>query len=221
MISGILNPLNLMLAAAWIGYCGLHSLLASLRFKAWAIQRGPILSRHYRLGYNLLAFGLLVPLLIATEFAADDWLWRWQGYWSWVAWGVSALVLIGFIWSSRAYDMKAFVGIAPPSADAALRFGLSPLHRFVRHPWYFLGLLWLWTRDMDSARLIAALIVSGYLWLGSALEERKLIEELGQTYKDYCARVPGLLPRPWRYLSRAEFARLLNTQRSPSSASIT
>ena len=221
MISDILNTSNLMLAAAWIGYCGLHSLLASLRFKAWATQQWPIQSRHYRLGYNLLALGLLVPLLIATEVAADDWLWRWQGYWSWVAWGVSGLVLIGFIWSSRAYDMKAFVGIAPLSAEAAPQFGLSPLHRFVRHPWYFLGLLWLWTRDMDSARLIATLIISSYLWLGSALEERKLIEELGQSYKDYRARVPGLLPRPWRYLSRAEFARLNNTQRSPSRASIT
>lgn len=221
MIYGMLNTTYLMLAAAWIGYCALHSLLASLRFKARMTHHWPVQSRSYRLGYNLLALGLLIPLLLATELAADDWLWRWQGLWAWFAQGISVLVLIGFVWSSRAYDMKAFVGIAPPSAEAAPQFGLSPLHRFVRHPWYFLGLLWLWTRDMDSARLIAALIVSGYLWLGSALEERKLIEELGQTYKDYCTRVPGLLPRPWRYLSRAEFARLISSQRSPSSASIT
>jgi len=209
-----------MLAATWIGYCALHSLLASLRFKAWIAKRWPAQSRSYRLGYNLLAFGLLIPLLLATEFAAEDWLWRWQGAWAWFAHGISALVLVGFVWSSRAYDMQAFLGISPASSATPAQFGLSPLHRFVRHPWYFLGLLWLWTRDMDSARLVAALIVTGYLWLGSALEERKLMEEFGQAYKDYCARVPGLLPRPWRYLSRAEFARL-KTQRSPSNASMT
>jgi protein-S-isoprenylcysteine O-methyltransferase Ste14 len=216
----MLTTSTLMLAAAWIGYCALHSLLASLRFKAWMTQRWPAQSRSYRLAYNLLALGLLIPLLLATEFAAEDWLWRWQGAWAWFAHGTSALVLVGFVWSSRAYDMKAFLGIAPASSATPAQFGLSPLHRFVRHPWYFLGLLWLWTRDMDSARLVAALIVTGYLWLGSALEERKLMEELGQAYKDYCARVPGLLPRPWRYLSRAEFARL-NAQGSPSNASIT
>ncbi len=220
MIYGMLTTSTLMLAAAWIGYCVLHSLLASLRFKAWLTQHWPGQSRYYRLGYNLLAVGLLIPLLLATELAADDWLWRWQGLWAWFAQGISVLVLVGFVWSSRAYDMKAFLGIAPGPAATPAQFGLSPLHRFVRHPWYFLGLLWLWTRDMDSARLSATLIVSGYLWMGSALEERKLMEELGQAYNDYCARVPGLLPRPWRYLSRAEFARL-NTQRSPSKASIT
>ena len=34
---------------------------------------------------------------------------------------------------------------------------LSPLHRWVRHPWYFLGLLILWTQEMNAALLVTAL----------------------------------------------------------------
>lgn len=224
MINEMLSAPILLLALAWIGYCGLHSLLASLSIKDWVMRRWPSQSHHYRLAYNLLAVGLLIPLLLATELAADDWLWRWQGVWAWVAGGVTVLVVGGFLWSSRAYDMKVFMGISnaisnEPGADSQ-RFGLSPLHRFVRHPWYFLGLVWLWTRDMDSARLVAALIISAYLWLGSRLEERKLISELGPIYGEYRARVPGLLPRPWQWLNRAEFARLRN-QAVPSKASMT
>ena len=221
MIYGWLSDKLLLLALAWTGYFVLHSWLASLSTKAWVAQRWPGYEKRYRLMYNLLATLLLVPLLIATESASDHWLWRWQGPWAWAAHGVTLLTLSGFVWSSRVYDMREFLGLAPRKADAAPRLGLSPLHRFVRHPWYFLGLVWLWTRDMDSARLVAALVISGYLWFGSRLEERKLLEELGPIYRDYCARVPGLLPRPWRFLSRAEWMRMTAAQCPPSSASIT
>lgn len=220
MFSNIFTIPILLLSLAWVGYCALHSLLASRFLKTWVTRRWPAYASHYRLAYNLLATVLLLPLLLATEFAANDWLWRWQGAWAWVAHGASLLVLIGFVWTSRAYDMKQFMGLATSSPGAPARLGLSPLHRFVRHPWYFLGLVWLWTRDMDSARLAAALIITGYLWLGSRLEEWKLLEELGPAYREYHDRVPGLLPRPWRYLSREAFARLRD-QRPPSNASMT
>lgn len=220
MMNEMISIPILLLASAWIGYCGLHSLLASLTVKHWIVQRWPSRSDLYRLAYNLLAVGLLIPLLIATELVSDDWLWRWQGMWAWVAQGITVLVILGFIWSSRAYDLKSFLGISSAHVTNAQHLGLSPLHRFVRHPWYFLGLVWLWTRDMDSARLVAALIISAYLWLGSRLEDRKLIVEFGPIYREYCRRVPGLWPRPWRRLNRAEFARLQN-QAVPSKASMT
>lgn len=220
MMNEMISIPILLLALAWIGYCGLHSLLASLTVKHWIVQRWPSRSRLYRLTYNLFAVGLLIPLLIATELASDDWLWRWRGVWAWVAQGITVLVILGFVWSSRAYDMKVFLGLSHAPVTDAQHLGLSPLHRFVRHPWYFLGLVWLWTRDMDSARLVAALIISAYLWLGSRLEDRKLIDEFGPIYREYCRRVPGLWPRPWRRLNRAEFARLQN-QAVPSKASMT
>ena len=211
----------LLLGLAWTAYFALHSWLASFSVKTWFARRWPQHQVRYRLGYNLLATLLLIPLLVATEVSSDHWLWRWEGAGAWVAHAAALVALIGFVLSSRAYDMREFLGAAPKRRTARPRLGLSFLHRFVRHPWYLLGLLWLWTRDMDSARLVAALVVTGYLWLGSRLEERKLLEELGPAYRDYCARVPGLLPRPWRFLSRAEWIRMNADQNPPSSASIT
>lgn len=207
MFSRLLTPENLLIALAWAGYGGLHSWLASRQIKAWASRHWPARLGSYRLSYNLLATALLIPLAVATELADATWLWRWEGNWAWLAHAVTLGVLLGFVWSSRAYDLREFLGVAT-SGTQHPRFGLSPLHCCVRHPWYFLGLLWLWTRDMDSARLTAALIISGYVWLGSRLEDAKLEAELGAAYQAYRARVPGLLPRPWRCLSRAEFLRL-------------
>lgn len=199
---------TLLIALAWAGYGGLHSLLAAPSPKAWILDHLPGMARYYRLGYNILATVLLIPLLLATEWAADDWLWRWQGAWAWVAHGVTVLMMLGFMWSSRAYDMRVFMGLEEQQTESPAGFGLSPLHRWVRHPWYTLGLLWLWTRDMDSARLAAALTITLYVWLGAYLEDRKLEREWGARYRDYRAKIPGLLPRPWRHLSRTEYENL-------------
>ena len=71
-------------------------------------------------------------------------------------------------------------------------------------PWYSLGLLILWTRDMDEARLTSALCITLYLWLGSLLEEAKLLAFHGEAYARYRARVPGLIPWPGRSLDADE-----------------
>jgi hypothetical protein len=82
------------------------------------------------------------------------------------------------------------------------RFYISPLHRFVRHPWYSLGLVLVWTRDMNGPLLLSASAITLYFIVGSRLEERKLLVYHGEAYRRYRARVPGLIPLPWRYLNR-------------------
>jgi len=86
----------------------------------------------------------------------------------------------------------------------ANRLRLSPLHRYVRHPWYSRGLVSLWTRNMDEARLGSRLCITLYLWLGSLREERKLLAFHGEAYAAYRRRVAGLLPWPGRILGREE-----------------
>ena len=79
-------------------------------------------------------------------------------------------------------------------------FYISPMHRYVRHPWYSLALVIIWTRDMNAPVLIGAGLISLYFVLGSRLEEVKLIQYHGEVYRRYRACVPALLPSPWRYL---------------------
>ena len=207
------------LALGWLAFFVLHSLLASLRVKRAMAARWPAALPWYRLFYNVVALLTLVPLLWFTLTAGGEPVLVWRGPWRWLANGLAILAVVGFLWSLRWYDGAEFLGLRQlarrsRTVEDQERFCISPLHRWVRHPWYALGLVLLWTRDLNAAELLATVLASAYFILGSRLEERKLRCYHGPVYDEYCRRVPGLLPRPWRRLSAAEARRLERRARS-------
>lgn len=206
------------LALGWGLYFGLHSLLASLAAKNWAARRHPKWLRGYRLFYNAVALVLLVPLLALMARWQGPWLWQWRGLGWWIGNGLALLAGVGVVWSLRYYDGSEFLGLRQwrlgvGDVQDQERFQISPLHRFVRHPWYSLGLVLLWTRDMDPALLTSAVLTTLYIGVGSRLEERKLIVFHGEIYRRYRGRVPALIPSPWRYLTGEEAEALLRHDR--------
>jgi protein-S-isoprenylcysteine O-methyltransferase Ste14 len=197
------------LALAWAAYFALHSALASLAVKRRVATRRPQWMPWYRLAYNGIALALLLPLLAWTLAWPGPFVWEWRGAWRWLGDGLAILAALGFLWTLRDYDGAEFLGLRQARTgerrvEDQERLHLSVLHRFVRHPWYALGLVLLWTRDMDAARLVAATLASGYLLVGLRLEEGRLVALHGDVYRDYRRRVPALLPRPWRWLRRAD-----------------
>lgn len=206
------------LALGWLAYAGLHSLLAALAVKSWTTRRWPAFAPWYRLAYNLIAVLLVLPLLWASFTIPGDWLWRWSGFGAWIANGLALLALTAFWYSTGAYDMAEFLGLRPlreKRSDAAEHdaFRISPLHRYVRHPWYCLGLVLIWTRDMNAPMLVSATAITLYLIIGARLEEKKLEAHYGAAYRAYRQRVPGLLPLPWKRLSAAEAEVLMQRAR--------
>lgn len=205
----------ILLGLAWGTYFAVHSVLASLAVKQRIALRWPQAMPAYRLVFNMVAILLLLPPAWLTLSYDGPELWAWTGPWFWVANGLATLAITGFIWSLRYYDSGEFLGLRQlrdreTSPMDQERFHISPLHRFVRHPWYFLGLVLLWTRDMDAARLLTVGLITAYFVFGSRLEERKLEQYHGDVYRHYRQQVPGLFPLPWRYLTR-KAARELET----------
>ena len=200
---------QLPLALGWVLYAVLHSLLADLHVKDAVARRWPGFVPWYRLAYNAVALLAALPLIWLMRVVPGSELWAWRGAGFWLANGLALAALWGAMQSSKAYAMNDFLGLGVLGArkDVARDvFRLSPPHRFVRHPWYSFGLVIVWTRDMDAAMLVSALAITLYFIVGSWLEEKKLIAIHGDTYRRYRERVPGLLPLPWKYLSREEAA---------------
>jgi protein-S-isoprenylcysteine O-methyltransferase Ste14 len=201
------------LSLAWIVYGALHSVLAAQGIKRQVAAHLPRLMPAYRLLYNLFAGVALLPILWLLWCDPGPWLWRWHGGPAWVLNGLALLATGLLLAGPGLYDLSEFLGLrqlrerreVPEDQEP---FRISTLHRYVRHPWYALSLVLIWTRDMSAAMLVSALWITAYFILGSRLEERKLLLRFGDVYRDYMTRVPGLLPRPWKILSRDDARRL-------------
>ena len=204
---------SLLLVSAWLAYFALHSLLASRGCKGWVQRRLPELITSYRLLFNILALVLLVPPITLLYLWRGEPLWQWQGLGWWLMNGAALTALLLFVWSLRFYDSGEFLGLRQLGEQ---RSGIgdreplciSPLHRYVRHPWYSLGLVLIWTQPMDWALLLSAICATFYFVIGSRWEEQKLIAQHGESYRWYLQRVPGLIPLPWRRLSPEQANRL-------------
>ena len=193
-------------ALTWLAYAALHSLLASLAVKHWVARRWPALMPAYRLAFNAFAALALLPVLWLVYGTESAWLWRWTGPAAWLANTLALAALAGVAITARAYDMDEFLGLRQwrrhdRGTDDREPFALSTVHRFIRHPWYFFGLVLVWTRDMNGPLLTSALAITAYFIVGSWLEDRKLAALHGQAYRSYRERVPGLVPLPWKFLT--------------------
>ncbi|MDJ0780143.1 MAG: hypothetical protein QNJ85_19915 [Gammaproteobacteria bacterium] len=205
----MLDSQLLWLIVSWLVYFGLHSLLASIGAKQYVAQRWPRAMPAYRLVYNGLAVVLLAVPLWLSLAGSGPWLWRWSGVAFYLSLILSLAALAGFLWSLKFYDLSEFVGLRQlrehnASVDDQEQFQLSPLHRRVRHPWYFFALVIVWTRDMNAPMLVTAILITLYFIIGSRLEEQKLIRYHGEIYRRYRERVPGLVPLPWKFLRDAD-----------------
>jgi protein-S-isoprenylcysteine O-methyltransferase Ste14 len=206
-----------LLALSWLAYFVFHSLFASLGLKTRVAKRWPKLMPFYRISFNLLAvILLLIPLWLLHTFQGDP-LWQWQGYEKLISSTLRYSVIIGFVWTLKYYDGSELAGIRQlrngiQSVEDQERFHISPFHRFVRHPWYFFALIYIWSGNMEPAWLVSAVMLSLYCIVGSRLEERKLVTYHGEVYKRYARAVPGLIPRPWRFLNRTDAQNLMQGQ---------
>lgn len=199
---------------AWSGYGLIHSALASVGAKQWVVDHAPRWMPAYRLGFNLLALLFLFPPLYLSFSYRGPPLLVWHGAWAWLAHGLTLTAVAGFIWSLRYYDTAEFLGLRQwrereGRIEDQEHLRISPLHRFVRHPWYSLGLVILWSRDLNAAMLLSNLVISVYFLLGSRLEERKLLRYHGRAYEVYRQRVPALIPSPRRFLDRETARKIL------------
>lgn len=207
------------LLASWLLYFAAHSLLASLWLKERVAAQAPAVMLYYRLIYNLVAVIGLLPIFYLLLFFPTPIIWAWHGLAAWFANALALAALFGVWTTLEHYDSGEFLGLSQWRArrrDVADReaFQLSAFHRHVRHPWYFCSLILIWTRDMNAAMLLSAVLASVYFIVGSRLEEKKLLVFHGDSYRRYMQQVPGLLPWPGKSLSAAAAERLARGEES-------
>jgi protein-S-isoprenylcysteine O-methyltransferase Ste14 len=158
--------------------------------------------RFYRLFYNVVSLVTLIPLVYYSHMLHESPVFRWEGSLGIVQVFLLAVSVYLFIAGGRHYSWARFWGISQIKAGRSLAdsstFVVSGIHRIIRHPWYLGGILIVWAQDMSASTILINMVISAYFMIGAVLEERKLVIEFGEKYREYQRTVSMLFP--WRWL---------------------
>jgi protein-S-isoprenylcysteine O-methyltransferase Ste14 len=196
----ITSAMRILLLVSAYGF--IHSLLASLWAKAQARRLfGPVADRLYRLVYNGIAVITFLPMLALTAVLPGRILYRLQLPWSLILLGVQIFAILILALGVLQTGMGSFMGlrplISPVGADAP-QLVITGLYRFVRHPLYTAGLLFMWASPVMTTNLLALYFgLTVYIVIGTLHEEYRLRREFGESYRAYCQRTPMLIPFHW------------------------
>ncbi len=190
-----------ILAILWVGWCALHSVLASIRINSYLKSRFSEIYRYYRFTYNAIAVVTLIPVLAYSFHIQGPVFLEWDGYWL----GLQALMVsVGallFFAPLKQYDMSRFFGwqqikdgLTHEVLSKDNKLDTSGVLACIRHPWYSGAILLIWARNLDMATIIVNVIITAYFMIGAMLEERKLVLELGDEYRRYQQTVGMFIP---------------------------
>ncbi len=177
----------------------IHTILASLGAKEWfkKMLNGNRGMSFYRFGYNMFSGLSFLPILWLLSILPDKNLYRISAPWIYLflaGQGFAVLLLIVGILQT---DVLSFVGLRQlvEGEEHPARLVTNGLYRYVRHPLYSAGLLFLWLAPVMSVNsLILYATLTAYIIVGAFFEERKLSREFGQEYMDYRSVTPMLIP---------------------------
>jgi protein-S-isoprenylcysteine O-methyltransferase Ste14 len=160
--------------------------------------------RFYRIFFNIISVLTLIPVALFAYSVQTPAIFQWNGYLR-----LGQVLLLGmavwfFFLGGRHYDIGQVLGIKQireGTADLAItdtgELDTSGVLGMTRHPWYLATMLLIWARKMDVSALIVNVILTFYLVVGTYLEEKKLLREFGESYRNYQQKVPMLIPYKW------------------------
>jgi protein-S-isoprenylcysteine O-methyltransferase Ste14 len=188
-----------LILLAVLAYGLVHSLLATLAIKAWIKQRiGPAADRWYRLAFNFMAVISLLPILLLVPLVSDKEIYTIPFPWVILSLILQVLAIIVLIVGLRQTGISSFLGLQQallPEDTAPKLLVTDGLYRFVRHPLYTAGLIFIWLLPILTWNLLALNIgLTTYIIIGAYFEERKLLGEFGKPYAEYRRRTPMLIP---------------------------
>ncbi len=159
-----------------------------------------------------VASGLALLAVVLLWQPTAQFLFHLQGAARWVSGCVAATAIAGFVWgihSLRTFDPFGVLSLKASARGAAAPpscFVARGPYRYVRHPLYLFMLVLIWsTPRRTTDQLLFNVLWTAWIVVGTRLEERDLLGEFGQTYREYQQSVPMLLPSPRLFARRRPF----------------
>ncbi len=191
-------------ALLWILWCTLHSILIAPTVTDYMKKRRGERFRFYRLFYNIVSSVTLAPRLCLSISIRGTPVFRWEGSLVIVRYLLLLTSIYLFAAGARHYSLSQFLGIHQINTGQANytlseygRFDTSGILALIRHPWYTAGILIVWAQDITSPIFLINIVISLYFVIGAFLEERKLLRQFGEKYREYQRDVSMFIPYKW------------------------
>jgi protein-S-isoprenylcysteine O-methyltransferase Ste14 len=201
--SGLVGPLSeaLVVNIFLLGLFAIqHSVMARKGFKRWWTQIvSPAVERSTFVLFATLALMLLL------------WQWRpmptviWQVNDSTVAMALTGLSLFGWVIVLTStfminhfelFGLHQVVNHLLGRRMGEVRFKTPMLYKLVRHPIYLGFIIAFWAAPvMTLGHLLFAAVTTAYIFVGIMLEERDLVDQFGNEYRNYREQVGMLTPK--------------------------
>jgi len=183
----------LLLVAFWVLYFSLHSLLASLRSKAFFERILGKAFRFYRIIYSFFSTVGLLLLLFINSTTASPLLFESIGLVRYLSLMLATFGVIIISRTFKEYRFLTFIGLKQEGNE----FKRTGILKYVRHPIYsgtILIVIGFFLFSPTLATLVSVSCIMAYLPFGIYLEERKLINQFGDQYVSYRKEVPSIFP---------------------------
>ncbi len=175
-----------------------HSIMIRRSFRRRVCVHIP---SYYQGAVYTLASGFVLLAFVTFWQGSDIILFNIHGLYSGVMRALYLLSILGTgwgMWALRSIDMFGLDPIvenlqAKPSPPIA--FTIRGPYRWVRHPLYLFMIVLFWSCPlMTMDRFLFNVLWTIWVAIGTILEERDLVDDFGQAYRDYQANVPMLIP---------------------------
>ncbi len=193
-------------ALAWdallsLAFFAQHSGMVRRPVRAWIARFIPA---RYEGAVYAIASGIVLALVVIFWQRSETTVYQLGGGWRRIAQALGAVAAAAFVLSAltlrRSFDP---LGLGPIRAHLRGRpyrpgdFVLRGPYRWVRHPLYSCILAMFWTNpDVTGDQLLLNVLWTIWIVVGAVLDERDLVAEFGDAYRDYQRQVPMLIP--WR-----------------------
>nr|MEE4266759.1 hypothetical protein [Candidatus Krumholzibacteria bacterium] len=194
--------LYLQVALATAVWCFFHSFFITHLWRDTVCRRVPACAPYGRIVYVVASSLSLAVWFWWVNGLPAATVWEWSGLWQVIRVVGLLEAVVLFILGSRAFDGRAFLGLRQVTDHQAGReptppaFSTAGVLGVIRHPWYTGTLILLvFGLPYTDVNLVWRAVFLAYTLLGTELEERKLLKELGPVYADYRQQVPRFFPR--------------------------
>jgi len=183
-----------------------HTWLASISVKTAVAKVLPAFMPFYRAAYNILS---LIILAVFWYFAPRPHItvYKLEGAVRYMVYFLQFIGLAGFIRALWHIDGSEFIGLKqivrkmrgtykPETLDEESSLMIKGPYKYSRHPIYLFSIIIViaWPA-MDLFYFVTAVCFVIYFYIGSVIEEKKLVSLFGETYVKYQQSTGRILPK--------------------------